>query len=103
MAMQNDMLTIQQIRKAVSKIGRQHGIKSAYLFGSYARGEANGYSDIDLMIDSGKIKGLIELSEFGMDLADELGGVKVDVVPENSLSLRFFDMVKNDRILVYGK
>lgn len=97
------MLTLQQIKTAVSKIGKRYGIKHAYLFGSYAKGMADDYSDIDLLIDSGEIKGLIELSEFRLDLVDELDGTEVDVIPESSLPPRLFDMIKNDRVLIYGE
>ncbi len=35
---------------------RSYGIKSISLFGSYARGEADDESDIDLLIDKGRLK-----------------------------------------------
>ena len=95
------MLTIDEIKMAVSKIGKKYGINKAYLFGSYARGEANEDSDVDLIIDRGKIRGL-QLSGFRLDLIDELGGVDVDVLTEGSIRPRFFDFIKDDRILVYG-
>ena len=97
------MLTIPQIKKAVSKIGKRYGVKNAYLFGSYAKGNANEYSDVDLIIDAGEIKGLIELAGFQLDLIDELNGTEVEVVPENSVSPRFFDLIKDERILIYGE
>lgn len=97
------MLTIQQIKEAVAKVGERYGIKRAYLFGSYAKGEPDEYSDVDLMIDSGEIKGLIELSGFRLDLIDELGGAEVDVIPESSVSPRFYDLIKDEWILVYGE
>ena len=95
------MLTIPEIKAAVAKVGKKYGIKNAYLFGSYARGEANEKSDVDIIIDRGKMRGLIQLSGFRLDLADELGS-DVDVVTTGGVEPRFFDIIKNDRMLVYG-
>ncbi len=95
------MLTIEMIRNAVAKVGKKYGIKSAYLFGSYAKGLANAESDVDLLIDKGNIKG-IQLSGFRLELIDELGGVDVDVVTEKGLRDGFLKMINNDRILLYG-
>lgn len=96
------MLTIEEIRKAVTKVGKKYGIKSAYLFGSYARGEANENSDVDIIINRGNIKGLIALSGFRLDLINELHGTDVDVLTEGGIRPRFLDMIKSDRILLYG-
>ena len=95
------MLTIQNIKEAVAKVGKKYGIKNAYLFGSYARGEANEDSDVDIIIDKGKITGLIELSGFRLELVDELG-TEVDVLTTGGVRPRFFEMIANDRILLYG-
>ncbi len=96
------MLTIEEIKAAVTKVGKRYGIKSAYLFGSYARGEAVEDSDVDIIIDRGKIDGLVELSGFRLDLMRELNGNEVDVVTIGGVRPRFLDLIKNDRILLYG-
>ncbi len=96
------MLTIEKIKAAVTKVGKRYGIKSAYLFGSYARGEAVEDSDVDIIIDRGKIDGLIELSGFRLDLMRELNGNEVDVVTVGGVRPKFLDLIKNDRILLYG-
>ena len=97
------MLTIEEIKKAVSKIGKKYGIKNAYLFGSYAKNMATENSDVDIIIDDGgNIRSLVELSGFRLDLIDELGGTDVDVLTIDGIKPRFFDLIKNERILVYG-
>ena len=96
------MLTIDTIKTAVTKVGKKYGIKNAYLFGSYARGEANEDSDVDIIIDRGEIDGLMELSGFRLDLIDELNGTEVDVLTSGGVRPRFFELIKNDRILLYG-
>lgn len=96
------MLQIEDIKRAVTKVGKRYGIKRAYLFGLYARGEANERSDVDILIDKGEIRGLIELSGFRLDLVDELGGTEVDVLTTGGVRPRFFDLIKDDRVLLYG-
>ena len=51
--------TIDEIKTKVNPIGAVYGVKSISLFGSYARGNANDDSDVDLYIEKGNIKGLI--------------------------------------------
>ncbi|MBQ3275309.1 nucleotidyltransferase domain-containing protein [Candidatus Saccharibacteria bacterium] len=95
------MLTIEQIKKAFAKIGKKYGIKNAYLFGSYAKGTANESSDIDIVIDRGEIKTLMQLSGLRLDLIDELGK-DVDIVTNDSILPNFLNSIKNDMVLVYG-
>ena len=47
------MLTIDEIKNTVIKVGQKYHIKSAYLFGSYAKNQATEGSDVDLYVDSG--------------------------------------------------
>lgn len=95
------MLSIAEIKKKVATIGQKYGIKNAYLFGSYAKGEANGSSDVDLIIDKGNIRTYRDYYYFHQELEQELG-TKVDITSEDSMFPHFFDLIKNDRILLYG-
>jgi len=45
------MLTTEQIKQTVSDYFKDKPVKKVYLFGSYARGEANEESDVDLLLD----------------------------------------------------
>lgn len=95
------MLTISNIKNAVAKVGKKYGINKAYLFGSYARGDADEYSDVDIMIDRGKINSLIKLGGFENELEDELGK-SVEVVTEDGVRPKLLEFIKTDRILIYG-
>ena len=61
------MLTHEQIVEAVKKAALKYGINNAYYFGSYARGEQNEQSDLDLLVDfdksSDSLWAAVELSE----------------------------------------
>ena len=74
-----NILTIKQIRERIAPIMRKHNIKETYLFGSYARGEANRNSDIDLYCDKGDVDTLWKLSAFSNELKETLGK-DVDIV-----------------------
>ena len=95
------MLTLKEIKRAVAKIGKRYGIKNAYLFGSYAKGEASEGSDVDLIIERGQIETLMQLSGFRLDLIDELGK-EVDVITDDGVTPSFYELIRNDRVLVYG-
>ena len=96
------MLTVDKIKEVVSRISKKYGIKSAYLFGSYAKGTANEHSDIDLIIDKGgALHKYKEYFYFCDELETELG-TEVDVTTEDGMLPGFFDLIKNDRILLYG-
>lgn len=46
--------TIEQIQEKINPLAEKYNLSAVYLFGSYARGEADENSDIDLVIVSEK-------------------------------------------------
>lgn len=62
--MSNVIYTPNQIRDILNPVFKNHKVKKAILFGSYAKGMANEQSDIDILVDSGlrglKFFGLLE-------------------------------------------
>lgn len=96
------MLTFMQIKTAVSKVGKKYGIKNAYLFGSYARNTANENSDIDLIVDKGKIHTFKDFFHLHKDLERELG-TNVDLLTEQSITPRFGKRINQDKVLIYGR
>ncbi len=73
------VLTLKQIRDRVRPIMARHKVSEVYLFGSYARGEANRNSDVDLYCGKGDVETLWQLSAFCDELESALGK-KVDVI-----------------------
>ena len=49
--------TNSQIKEILAPVFREYGVRSAVLFGSYARGQQTEKSDIDILVDSG-LRGL---------------------------------------------
>ena len=63
--------TVDEIRERTGPIAKSYGIKQVNLFGSYARGEATKESDIDLYIDKGRLKSLIQYFSFVLENATD--------------------------------
>lgn len=74
-----NVLKLKDIKRILKKILNEFGITEIYLFGSYARGEANANSDVDVLCDKGNIKTLIDQGILEDRLEAELGK-KVDLV-----------------------
>ena len=93
------ILTIKQIKQLINPVIEKHKIEDVYLFGSYARGEANGNSDVDIYCSSGDVSTLIEESALIRELETALGK-EVDVVTIGSKMHDYFkkqleeDMIK---------
>ncbi len=71
-------------KKTIIETLRKHNVKSASIFGSYARGDANYSSDIDILVKPAK-KSLFELAGIKIDLEEKLG-CKVDINTYNGLN-----------------
>ncbi|MDR3281150.1 MAG: nucleotidyltransferase domain-containing protein [Synergistaceae bacterium] len=56
-AISEDVYTVDEIKDKVTPVLKEHNVKKAILFGSYANSEAREKSDIDILVDSG-LRGL---------------------------------------------
>ena len=90
---------ISDIQPIVAELAQKYGAQRVYLFGSYAWGDMDEASDVDLRIDKGRIKGL-ELASLLLDLEDALG-VSVDLISTVSLDKEFLSAIKEDEVLLY--
>ena len=66
------VLTIKEIRTRIKPVMEKHGIKDVYLFGSYARGEANPDSDVDLYCEKGDVTSLLKKAAIIRELKEVL-------------------------------
>lgn len=98
--------SLDSIKFLLLPVVHRYGIKSVSVFGSYARKEAKPTSDVDLLIDGGNYKGLVEY----MNMIDEMRSVlgrNVDVVTQASLDrsrtkadLLFKNNVEKERVVL---
>ena len=91
--------SVEEIKEIVAVLAAQYGADRVYLFGSYARGDADADSDIDLRIDKGSIRGL-QMGGLAADLEDAFG-IPVDLVPTGSLDSKFLKAISDDEVLLY--
>lgn len=83
--MKNKIYKLSEIIDICTPILKKYNIKKAYIFGSYAKGEAREDSDIDIMINTSEsnISTLLKLSELEMELERKLGK-KIDIIIEET-------------------
>ena len=88
-----DLITLlKQKRELVLETAARYGAYDVRVFGSVARGEANGASDIDLLVKLEPGRSLMDLGGLLYDLQNLLG-TEVDVVTEKGLRARIRDQV----------
>lgn len=103
--MKKDVLTLEEIRSELQEICKDSSVRRIWIFGSYARNEADSASDLDLLVD---LENALDIERF-----DSIHDVKIDLM---SLSLfnrkmqsdlrfnkSFVERVLNERVLVYEK
>lgn len=74
-----NIYSIKKIKQIIKPILNKYEIHDIYLFGSYARGEANKDSDIDIYCEKGKIKTLIDQGRLEEELEESLNK-NVDII-----------------------
>lgn len=95
--------SLEEIRKAVIPVAEKYGLKSVYLFGSYARGTATEDSDIDLFIDTAgtSIRTLLDLGAVYCDFEEALGK-PIDLITKSSFDQKAMTEADEDfRAAVY--
>lgn len=93
------ILTIDEIKNRINPICKRYGIKRAYLFGSYARGEATEDSDVDIRIEKGKIRGF-QIGGFYIDIKNSLNKELdlLSTIPEHP---NFKNALYRDEVIIY--
>ncbi len=86
-------------KEKIVEICKRNDISYCALFGSFARGEADENSDIDLLVRFSKPKGFDWINA-ALEIKDELGK-KVDLVTENSLNPHIKSKVLKDLVVIY--
>ena len=81
----------------LQKLLRKYGITGAYVFGSYARGEATADSDLDLLVELGPKSGYLDLGGLQYELAQRLPG-GADIVLEGTLRKRIKPYVDKEKV-----
>ena len=91
------MTELRQRRDEIIETARARGASRVRVFGSVARGDATGASDVDFLVDLEPDRSLFDLGGLLMDLQDLLQR-NVDVVTERGLRPRVAQRVLADAI-----
>jgi len=75
---------IEEIREKILPVLKHYDVIRAAIFGSFARGEMKENSDVDILVEFGGEKSLLDLAGLKIELEESLGR-KVDVLTYNSL------------------
>ncbi|MBQ8401870.1 MAG: nucleotidyltransferase domain-containing protein [Clostridia bacterium] len=102
------MYTIDEIRDIIVPIAKEYDLKTVYLFGSYARGEADAKSDVDIRLEGARcLRDELALCSI---IPDTLGK-EVDIVFTEDLrkslddpKVRFFvQHMRKSEVLLYER
>jgi len=99
--MSNTIYTIEKIKDIVKPIANKYNVQSIYLFGSYARGDANENSDLDFLVfggDNFKLTNIFALAE-DLRIAFQRP-VDVFEISEINTDSDFYSTIMNERLSV---
>ncbi|PKM49203.1 MAG: nucleotidyltransferase [Firmicutes bacterium HGW-Firmicutes-7] len=99
--MVQERYSIEELKEVIIPIAEKYHISKVYLFGSFARGDYNEQSDIDLRIEKGELKGMFALCGFYSEVEEALQ-MKVDVVTTGSLDEEFLKAIKEEEVTLYA-
>jgi predicted nucleotidyltransferase len=102
------MLTTDQIKQTVTDYFKDKPVKKVYLFGSFARGEADEESDVDLLVDLDYGKGVGWQFYSWFEELEKIFARKTDVIsnvtkPEHTSNWRLIEAINKDKVLLYEK
>ena len=101
--MSDVIYSIEEIQRIVAPIAAKYGVDRVFLFGSYARGEATSTSDMDFVIDKGRLRGL-QFAGMLCDLQDHFDK-GVDLLTSSGFiesgHTDFRKSIEKDMVLVY--
>ena len=96
------MKTLQNIKEIIGKNKKLLGyynVKEIGVFGSYARGDSHGKSDIDILVELSPTIGLFQFVELEHRL-ETLLGRHIDLATKNALKPRIKDRILEQMVYV---
>ena len=102
MYINGNMADFETIKDTLAPILKRNGVDFAAVFGSYAKGQADNDSDVDLLVRFSEPKSLLDMAGVEMEIEDSLGK-EVDLVTEDALSPYIKDNVIKESRVIYGK
>ncbi|PWL79285.1 MAG: hypothetical protein DBY20_05315 [Coriobacteriia bacterium] len=96
------MLTIEDIAEALREAVAPYDVRAGYLFGSFARGEEERQSDVDVRLECGHDVNYSDLLSM-QELLEERLGRSVEIVtnPPEFMRPAFRKRIQQDEVLLY--
>lgn len=88
---------LNKYKENIHKIAFSHGVRSIRVFGSFARGEENVYSDIDLLIELEPTRSLLDIISLKYKIED-ITGRKVDLVTTKGISPYLAEQIMKEAV-----
>ncbi len=96
------MSNIERIQNSLTPVFKNHNVRKAILFGSFAKGTERPTSDIDIYVDSGlkglRFYGLLEDVSTALDRPVDL--IDASQVKEGS---KVLNEIRNSGVIIYGQ
>ena len=99
------ILTTEHIKKVVQEYFKDKPVNKVYLFGSYARGDANEKSDVDLIVDiddADKRMSLFDFIKLKLGIEKSLNK-EVDLVETHLFFPRVKINAENEKLILYKR
>ena len=90
---------IELIKKRILPVLKEHKVKKAGIFGSYARGEQNKKSDVDILIEVSNDIGLIGFISLKM-LIEKAIKKKIDLVEYDAIRKELKENILKEEIRI---
>ena len=101
--MNNAVYTIDEIKRRFLDVTRKYNIAEAWLFGSYARGDATYTSDLDFYIRTGELISGWDIGGIWAD-TEKAMNKKIDIVYADQMVIdkEFEEEMRKNFIKIYG-
>ena len=90
-----------KIRESIVAILSKYDAERIAIFGSYARGEAENKSDIDILVRFSRPKSLIQIVQIEDEIKQSIH-MNVDLVTEKAVSPYLEASIHRDEVVIYG-
>ncbi len=99
--MNNHVFTLENIISLVKPVAEKYNVQEIYLFGSYARGEAEDSSDLDFLVYGGENFKLTMIFALAEELREVLQkDVDVFEIHELNTDSEFYNTVMKERLRI---
>jgi len=90
---------IEEIKTRIIHTLKSNDVAHAAIFGSFARGDANEGSDLDILVEFKGEKSLLDLVGLKLEIEDSLGR-NVDVLTYNALHPAIRERILNEQVRI---